>query len=159
MSLFLKNDPQPSANFASGAIYNLYNLDKNTINIENIIYDTSNKTVKKYEAIGIKYKDKGWIIHVTGPNTETNYEDNMLKTYTSIFNIFLKILKKDNKKYNLRLSLVGLGSFLPTKYKRINKEKLLNSILSKILTKENEERFIALNENKISIALGESFKN
>lgn len=149
----------PIAGYASGAIYELYNFDK-IIDYDQIIFtDYSDKQIKNYEAIGIKYKDKGWIIHVTGPSSGLNYEKNMITTYTSIFEVFIKILKLEKKKYNLRLSLVGLGSFLPhsikssTNFTTINNylnEKILSNIL-------DEGKFIELKENKILIALGEEF--
>ena len=66
------NKQPTSAGHASGSIYELYNIT-NEVNYDKFIFDNNIKEIKLYEAIGLHYPHKGWIIHVVAPKSKANY--------------------------------------------------------------------------------------
>ena len=69
---FMGKNGCPGMKGASKGIYNLYNLNKDNLpqTEGNNIYkgsSTNKNNFKPTEAIGIKYTDKGWVIHTVGP--------------------------------------------------------------------------------------------
>jgi len=181
MKYFVKKQGCPGGGFASKAIYNNYKITE-TVDINYMIdengrdfvsesEDIRNSLLVKYKAIGIKYYNKVWIIHVHGPDLDINnwkYKPpyNFVYTYISVFKVFLEIKKKEPW-LNLRFSLISLGSFLKSalitfegnktlEIIRIQK-KCLNDVGGSVLKMFDKEEIDILNDSNISFALGEDY--
>ena len=152
------NKNATGAGFASGAIYKLYDIDIKVdydyIAFDNYRKSPTNYKIKKYEAIGLHHRNKGWVIHVVAPNKKEKYEENMLLTYSSIFRVFCGIRNSDPS-VKLRLSLAGLGSYYP--FNKSGNINYLYNILCKIFydTHSNSVKMVkCLKASIIYFALG-----
>ena len=171
-----------TAYYASGSIYEKYKITSGNLDINYMIDENGTnfidesederiKYIENYKAIGIKYYNKVWIIHVSGPyfnlnNWEYKPPYNFVNTYISVFKVFLNI-KKLEPWLNLRFSLISLGSYLdnvfdPSKYDISNiefKKNCLNDVVNHTLKSFSKEDLDILNNSNICFALGSDYNN
>jgi ubiquitin C-terminal hydrolase len=160
------NKKSTSALYASGSIYELYNITTKVEYTEG--KDNNNEVViggynyEKHNAVGLHHK-KGWIIHSVGPNNSDitdikKFKEALITTYINIFKTFCNIQTKDNV-LTLRLTLVGLGSYAHSKLKD-SKEKMkfvIGELIPNVLKKIDGKCLNVLQKSTIQFALGDDF--